>query len=151
MTLFSLIAVAVAVVQAAAQQVAPPELTALVAKAKLGAPVAWCQGEFQAGRRGAFAVALKASTGGSSYAVLGLDGSLVTLATFTGGVDLACYTKAQADALNATIGRSATIHGQLTPRWNTAVVCGFVDDTTAVCWQYSPAERAFVRIGGWQT
>jgi hypothetical protein len=47
--------------------------------------------------------------------------------------------------------RSDTIHGHLAPRWNTTIVCGFVDDTNAVCWQYSPADRALVKIGEWVT
>ena len=31
------------------------------------------------------------------------------------------------------------------------LMCGFIDDTTAQCWQYSPADRSFVRVGQWIT
>jgi hypothetical protein len=37
------------------------------------------------------------------------------------------------------------------PRFNTTVVCGFLEDTVAECWQYSPDDRAFVKVGGWTT
>jgi hypothetical protein len=130
----------------------PDELLVLTGRAGLDRPVAaWCRGEFQPGRAAAFAVAITASTGGGRYLVLDQDRTVVDLAPFSGGPDLACYSRAEADRLNATIGRSLTIHGEIAPRWNTTVVCGFVDNTTATCWQRSPTNGVFVRIGGWVT
>ena len=79
------------------------------------------------------------------------DGTIEALAPFGRGGDLSCYTRVEANRLAEAIRRSDTIHGQLSPRWNTTIVCGFVDDTNAVCWQYSPADRAFVKIGEWVT
>ena len=31
------------------------------------------------------------------------------------------------------------------------VICAFVEDTRAVCWQYSPDAPAFVEVAGWVT
>ncbi len=139
----------------AAAQSVPPELTALAAKAHLDRPVAaWCRGEFQSGRPGAFAVAVTSVTsaaGGGRYLVLEPDATMVELAAFTRGPDLACYSPVDAARLGAAITRSETIQGHLTPRWTTTVVCAFTDDTSAVCWQYSPADRAFVKVGEWVT
>ena len=71
--------------------------------------------------------------------------------SFSGGADLSCYTRAEALRLDRTIRQSETIHGRVVPRWNTAVACGFVENTTAVCWQFDPTQRAFVSVGGWTT
>ena len=87
----------------------------------------------------------------ADYLVLEADSSVVELARFTRSAELSCYSRKQANELSASIARSTGIHGQITPRWNTSVVCAFVDDTTAVCWQYSPVDRAFVKVGGWIT
>ncbi len=128
----------------------PAELSALAARAGLDRPVtAWWRGEFQSGRPGAFAVAVTAAAGGGRYLVLETDATVVELAPFTQGADLSCYSRAEAEQLSVTTGRSPTIHGQIAPRWNTAVVCGFVDNTTAVCWQHSRVDGAFVTVGGW--
>jgi hypothetical protein len=129
----------------------PAELEALVAGAKLeGAVVARCRAEFGAARAGAFAVAEMSATR-KRYLALDADGRVTELSAFSGKPDLSCYTRADAEQLNRSIGQSETIHGQITPRWNTTVVCGFTDDTTAECWQYSPADQAFVKVGGWTT
>jgi hypothetical protein len=128
----------------------PVELETLAARAKLeGAVVARCRAEFQSGRE-SYAVALETGQGGR-YLALDDDGRTTTLSAFTGRPDLSCYSRADADQLNRSIGQSETIHGQITPRWNTTVVCGFTDDTTAQCWQYAPADQAFVNVGGWTT
>ena len=79
------------------------------------------------------------------------DGRVDDLAAFGSAAGLSCYTRAEASSLDDTIRSSDTIHGHVAPRWNTTVVCGFIDDTNAVCWQYSPADRAFVKIGEWVT
>jgi hypothetical protein len=136
----------------AGAQSVPAELSALAAKARLDRPVAaWCRAEFRAGHPGAFAVALTAAAGGGRYVVLESDASVKELGLFTRGADLSCYSRAQAQQLSVAIGRSPTIQGQVTPRWNTAVICAFVDDTTSVCWQYSPDDGIYVKVGGWVT
>src|SRR6185295_9931103 len=101
---------------------------------------AWCRGMFRSGQSRAYAVAIASAAGGGRYVVLESDATVTELASFTRSADLACYTRAEAQKVNVAIGRSETIHGQISPRWNTAVVCAFVDDTTSVCWQYSPAD-----------
>jgi len=129
----------------------PAELAASIAKAQLQGTVAsWCRGGFRPGGRPEYAVAVARERGGS-YVVIGWDGAAVTLAAFSGGADLSCYTPAEARRLNRTIASSETISGRITPRWNTTVVCGFVESTSAACWQYSPSRREFVKIGDWTT
>jgi len=145
-------ALSLATAVAAAGQPPPADLAALAAKAHASDTIAaWCRGEFRPGRPRAFAAALASSSGGGRYVILESDGTIEPLAAFGGGADLSCYTRAEANRLAETIRHSETIHGRLSPRWNTGVVCGFVDDTNAVCWQYSPADRAFVKIGEWVT
>jgi hypothetical protein len=141
-----------AVASIAVAQSVPAELSALAAKARLDRPVAaWCRGEFRTGHPGAFAVAMTSAAGGGRYLVLESDASVKELGSFTRRPDLSCYSRAEAEQLGVTIGRSPTIHGQITPRWNAAVICMFVDDTTSVCWQYSPDDDVFVKVGGWVT
>lgn len=136
----------------AAAQEMPAELAALAAKARLEGPVAaWCRAEFETGRPGAFAVAVSSGESGGRYVALDSDGTVTELASFQGGVDLSCYSRVRAETLDVTIKQSETVHGNVTPRWNTTVVCGFTDDTHAACWQYSPADRAFVKVGEWIT
>jgi hypothetical protein len=135
----------------AVNQQAPAELRALLSNAKIDGTVAsWCSGEFRAGERDSFAVALATPAGGRYMALEG-NGRSTQLATFKGRADLSCYSRADAAKLDQSIRQSDTIHGQVTPRWNTTVVCGFIDETTAECWQYSPNARTFVKIGGWTT
>ena len=137
--------------QVASAQRVPAELSALTAKARLGSPlVAWCRGEFRVGHPGGYAVAIPAAAGGR-YLVIGSDATVVELAPYTRGPDLSCYTPAEARKLHRSIGESGIIHGHITPRWRTTIVCAFVDDTTSNCWQYSPQDRRFVRVGGWVT
>jgi hypothetical protein len=144
--------VGLAVATIALAQSVPAEITALAANAGLDRPVtAWCRAEFRAGHPGAFAVAMTSAAGGGRYLVVESNASIKELGSFTRHPDLSCYSRAEAEQLGVTIGRSPTIHGQITPRWNTAVICAFVDDTTAVCWQYSPGDDVFVRVGGWIT
>jgi hypothetical protein len=128
----------------------PQELAALAAKAALAPIVTFCRAEFQSGQRGSFAVAVGAD-GDGRYLALDADGRVTRLSAFKGGADLSCYTRPEAARLDRSIRQSETIHGQVTPRWNTTVVCGFIDDTTAQCWQYSPVDRTFVTVGGWTT
>jgi hypothetical protein len=88
---------------------------------------------------------------GKIYAAVRQDARIVMLADFRGAADLTCHTRGEAEKLNASIQVSETIHGSITPRWDSTVICGFVDDTEAQCWQYSPSEKKFVRVGGWIT
>jgi len=144
--------VGLAVASIAVAQSVPAELSVLAAKAGLDRPVAaWCRAEFRAGHPGAFAVAMSSAAGGGRYLVLESDASVKELGSFARRPDLSCYSRADAEQLGVTIGLSPTIHGQITPRWNTAVVCAFVDDTTSVCWQSSPDDGVFVKVGGWVT
>ena len=110
----------------------------------------WCGGDLQPGRPGAFVVALGSETGGT-YTVVGADARVVELAPFARQPSLACYTRADAEKLGRSVRESEAIHGHVTPRWKTTVICGFTDETSAVCWQYSPADRAFVVVGKWIT
>jgi len=130
----------------------PGELSALAVRARLASPIAtWCHGEFRTGQAGSYAIAIPRPSGSGRYLVVEPDATTIELATFTGGVDLSCYSPAEARDLNASIAHSTTIHGAVAPHWRTTVVCGFVDNTSAVCWQYSPAEHRFVKVGGWIT
>ncbi len=130
----------------------PADLSALASKAALGGPItAWCRGELRTGRKGGFAAAVAAPSGDGRYVVLETDGTVFELGAYKGRPEVSCYSRAEARRLNDTIRQSQTIHGEVTPRWNTAVVCGFVEETSAVCWQHSPDGRAFVKVGGWVT
>jgi len=125
---------------------APPDVRQWANQAGVTGPLlAWCQEQFRPGQRG-WAVA---SNG--RYLVIDGVGAVVELAAFTGDPDLACYSRADALELNRSIQRSETLSGRLAPPFGTAVVCGFVDPTTAKCWQYSPPRRAYVEVGGWTT
>jgi len=147
-TALSLALIAASIVSA---QAVPAELSALTTKAGLPSPVVgWCRGEFRAGHAGEYAVAVSSATGGR-YLVVELDATAIELASYARSAELSCHTPAEARALHVSIGQSDTIHGQIVPQWGTTVVCAFVDDTTSVCWQYSPADRRFVRVGGWTT
>jgi hypothetical protein len=147
-----LVFVALVSASIAAAQPVPSELASLVAKAQLDRPVAaWCRAQFRPDHARAFAVAITSAAGGGRYVVIEADATVTELASFTRSADLSCYTRAEAQKLDIGIRRSMTIQGDITPRWRTAVVCAFVDDTTSVCWQYSPADRGFVRVGGWVT
>jgi hypothetical protein len=46
---------------------------------------------------------------------------------------------------------AVTTAAQPVPAKLSAIACGFIEDTVAVCWQFDPATGAFVRIGGWTT
>ncbi len=148
----TLFALALAAASVAAGQERPSELTALAARARLdGRVTAWCRAEFRSGHAGAFALAVTSARGGGRYVALDADGTVTDLASFEGAADLSCYSRAQALDLDASIRQSETVDGHIAPLFATTVVCGFTHDTTAVCWQYSPADRAFVKVGQWTT
>ena len=122
----------------------PADVMALMTKASIpGRLYSFCA------VTGGFAIATVGAERG--YLVVHGDGRAETLAAYTGRPDLTCYTRREAEKLDVTIRSSETIEGSVTPRWDSTVICGFVRDTEAVCWQYSPQEKKFVRIGGWVT
>jgi len=132
-------------------QAVPAELSELTTRARLSSPVAsWCRGEFRSGNSGSYAVAVS-SAGGGRYVVVEADATVIELGSYTDSADLSCYTPAEARKLHRAIEQSDTIHGEIVPQWGTTVVCAFVDATTSVCWQFSPTDRGFVRVGGWVT
>lgn len=132
-----------------AQEPPPGELTGLLARARVtGTPLASCRGEFRIGHAAEYAVALP-DTDGGRYVVVQDDGQTQALSAFTGKPDLSCYSLREADRLNDTIAKSQTMNGRVVAEWDGVVVCGFIEPTIALCWQYAPEDRAFVRIGGW--
>jgi hypothetical protein len=145
--------VASAVAQPPPRRPPPPaELVELTIKARLsGTILSFCAAEFTPGRKGAFAVAAQSPDGNRRYMALDADGTMMELMWFNGPEDLRCYTRAEAEKLDESLKQSDIIHGSVRPRFDSTVVCGFVEDTSAVCWQYSPAERDFVVVGKWMT
>lgn len=134
-----------------AQQM-PSELATLVSRAGLtGAIGGWCRGTFRPGHPGGFAIAVTAAPTGGRYLLLDSDGAVSELGSFDRRPDLACYSRAQAKKLDIALRRSSTLHGRIVPRWNTTVICAFVNATGALCWQYSPKERRLIHIGEWVT
>jgi len=133
-------------------QLQSPEMRALADKAGFGpAVVRWCPVDPQAGRPRMYAVAVKSPDGGGRYLVLAPDGSVTPLLPYSGDVDLSCYPRERADELSAAIETSDTIEGQLAARWDSTVICAFVESTQAVCWQFDPAVTRFVEVGRWRT
>lgn len=135
-------------------QVRPPELVARVAALGLSGPILrFCPAEFVPGRSGAFAIAMRApNEAAGRYFAIDVDGPAIELGTFTGDVDLACYSREQVTQLSAALKESGNaIHGQIAPRWATTTVCGFAQPTLAICWQFDPGARRFVEVGRWMT
>lgn len=152
MTSQLILVMGVAAALSAAQAAPPADLSTMVTKARLdGQLTSWCRGQFRAGRPNAYAAAVSVAGGGGRYLVLDGDLPVLELAPFKDTPELACYTPAQARTLNETIRISETVSGRVAPAFATTVVCAFIDNTSAVCWQYSPKTRAFVEVGGWQT
>ena len=128
-----------------------PELGPLLAKVGVtGTAVASCRGELRLGHPEDIAIAVSDGSAGGRYVAV-MDGTAWELAPFSGKADLSCYTVREADRLTASIASSDTINGRVTAEWDGTVVCGFIEPTIAVCWQYAPERKAFVRIGGWTT
>jgi hypothetical protein len=101
------------------------------------------------GHRAGFAGAVP-SAGGGEYLAFDADGRVTVLPSFTRGADLQCHSRAEAEELATAVSQSVAIHGALTPRWDTTVICGCIDDTSAE-WQYSPIDRVFAKVGQWVT
>jgi len=110
-----------------------------------------CRGGFRPAQGGDFAVAVSEAADGGRYLVVQDDGRVHELAEYSGKADLSCYSVTEADRLNATIARSDTMNGRVVAEWDGTVVCGFIEPTIAVCWQFAQEQRRFVRIGGWTT
>ena len=143
---------AVSAAQPFARQLLPGDLAELTIKARLtGTIVSHCAAEYELGRVGAFAVAAISPDGNGRYVALHPDGVMQEIIPFSSVGQVSCYTRAAALKLDATIRKSETIHGSIEPRFDTTVVCTFIDDTTAMCWQYAPAVRDFVKVGQWTT
>jgi hypothetical protein len=115
----------------------PPDLAELTTKARLnGHILSYCSAEFVTGQKGAYAVAVASPDGARRYVALHADGVMQELIPFSGKGELSCYTR---------------VEGSIEPQFDTTVVCTFVEDTTARCWQYSPDARDFVGVGRWTT
>ncbi len=135
----------------AAAQSAAPDLAALLAQAGIaGTVVASCRGELRVGHPDDAAVAVGDGAAGGRYVAV-MDGTSYELSPFSGKPDLSCYTVREADRLTAEIAKSDTRNGRVTAEWDGTAVCAFIEPTIAVCWQYAPERKAFVRIGGWTT
>jgi hypothetical protein len=140
------VAVLIGLASAAVIAQVPADVRQWANQAGVTAPIAaWCQEQFRPGRKG-WAVAAN-----GRYLVIDGVGKVVDLAAFTGDPDLSCYSRADALDLNRSIQRSETLRGKIVMPFGTSIVCGFIDSTTAKCWQYSPPARAYVEIGGWST
>ena len=139
------------VLRVAAQQ-ADPALAAVLDRAGVNGRVeASCRGGFLPAQEGDFAVAVSDAPGTGRYLAVQKDGHVHELAEYSGKADLSCYTVREADRLNANIAKSDTMNGRVVAEWDGTVVCGFIEPTIAVCWQYAQERREFVRIGGWTT
>jgi hypothetical protein len=142
----------VSLLPSSARQFPPPEVAELTTKARLnGTIVSHCAAEFAPGRGRGYAVAVVSPDGVGRYVALHADGAMQEIIPFSRRGEVSCYTRTEALELHATIQKSETTRGSIEPRFDTTVVCGFVDDTTATCWQYSPAARDFVKVGQWMT
>jgi len=136
---------------AAAQQTDAALATLLERAGVHGQVGASCRGGFRPGQGVDVAVAVSEAADGGRYLVVEDDGRVHELAEYSGKPDLSCYTVIEADRLNASIARSDTMNGRVVAEWDGAVVCGFIEPTIAVCWQFAQEQRRFVRIGGWTT
>ena len=63
------------------------------------------------------------------YAVIDGNRQITPLADASVSPDLACHTRQEATKLDANIRVSETIEGDITPKWDSTVICGFVRDT----------------------
>jgi hypothetical protein len=144
-------ATTVLVLRLSAQQADAGLATVLDRAGVRGHVDASCRGGFRPGQGVDVAVAVSEAGSGGRYLVVQDDGRVHELAEYSGKPDLSCYTVTEADRLNATIARSDTMNGRVVAEWDGAVVCGFIEPTIAVCWQFAQEQRRFVRIGGWTT
>lgn len=134
-----------------AQANPPADLPEMIAGARVDGRLVACRAQFRDGRAHGYAVAVSLPAGGGRYLAVDRAGVVGDLAPFKGAADLACYTPAEARKLDASIRSSDTISGRIAPLFATTVVCAFVNETSAQCFQYSMKARAFVKVGEWQT
>lgn len=145
------LAAAIGVVPATAQ-LQSPEMRRLADQAGFGPQVVrWCPVDPAPGQARAYAVAVKSASGGGRYLVLDADGAVTPLLPYSGDVDLSCYPRERAEELASAIKQSSTIEGHLAPRWDATVVCAFIENTQAVCWQFDRDARRYVEVGRWRT
>ena len=136
----------------AAPAALPAELAALAHAARIDPAIAhWCPVNLGRERPPAYAVAVASPSGGGRYLVLGGGGPAIELGHFAGAAELSCNTPAEARQLDAAIRASETLQGRIEPVGQSTVVCGFVKQTSALCWQYAPDVRRFVKVGDWMT
>ncbi len=147
------VCVAAALANAAGAAAAmPPDLAALAGAARITASISrWCPVRAGVERAGVYAVAVPLPSGGGRFLVLGWHDQAIELARFVGPADLSCYTPAEARQLDGGLRETQTVLGGIKPEGSSSVICGFVEPTSAVCWQYSATVRAFVTVGRWTT
>lgn len=87
----------------------------------------------------------------SGIYVVQLGDRLIELAPHNTGSDLQCLDARKAGELNNTIEASEGIHGGIESSGPGDIVCGFVNETEAVCWKYDKSTNSFVVVGGWIT
>lgn len=112
---------------------------------------AWCGGELQPGRTDVYAIDVHEEHGEGKYLVVADGMQPVLLAAFSGQAALGCLSPTQAREQDEVVRNTEGIGGSLTPIGNTTVVCGFVDESSVRCWQFSPDTHTFVEVGGWVT
>jgi hypothetical protein len=144
------VALSIAASSALATTVPPADADLLRGAGIRGEVAASCSLSPTRGKPKTLALQVSTSSGGE-YVIVERGSPPIVLARFQGKGELSCRTPQEARRLGATIARSETIRGSLRPRWNTTVVCGFTSSTEALCWQYSPRELRYTRIGGWST
>jgi hypothetical protein len=151
-TLFTGICAATFLVLRLAAQQADAALAPILERAGVHGRVnASCRGGFRPGQGSDFAIAVSDTVDGGRYLVVQDDGRVHELTEYSGKPDLSCYSVTEADRLNASIAKSNTLNGRVVAEWDGTVVCGFIEPTIAVCWQFAQEQRRFVRIGGWTT
>ena len=127
----------------------PGELSRLMESANVGRVSDWCRAERRSRGRQAYAVAI--GTNGGRYLAVVSNSLVVELGKYSDSPDLSCYSREEAQRLDRSISESEAIHGSIKPRWSTPVICGFVADTRAVCWQFSPGHNTYLKVGEWVT
>lgn len=128
------------------------DIASLAAKAGIYEPIAsLCKANLHPLTIDAYALATISANSGGRYLVIKSNGRVHELGSYKGKADLNCYSPAEARALNKTLAASETIKGGIEPRFATTVVCAFLEETAATCWQYSPTLKSFVKVGSWVT
>ncbi len=126
-------------------------LTALLAADYEGqVAVVYCMASFDSDGETdlAFATVSTGRPAGAYFVTMG--GRLVELAPHSvASPDLQCLGAREAEELDQAIKASEGIHGGITGSGAGSDICGFVEDTRAVCWGYDDATGSAVVVGGW--